>query len=54
MVPNTNYRKCFPDTDLPDELSETVRSACLMVGLYLVIRKVISYYKLDKKLEKML
>lgn len=51
MIPNTNYRKYFPDAELPDELPESVRSACLMIGPYLAIRKVISYYKLDEKLE---
>ena len=50
MIPNTNYRKFFPDAELPDELPESVRSACLMVGPYMVIRKVIQHYKLDEKL----
>ena len=51
MIPNSNYRKYFPDAELPDELPESVRSACLMIGPYLIIRKVIHYYKLDEKLK---
>lgn len=54
MIPNTNYRKYFPDAELPDELPESVRSACLMIGPYLVIRKVIRYYKLEEKLEEII
>lgn len=50
MIPNANYRKYFPDADLPEELPESVRSACLMIGPYLIIRKVIKHYKLDKKI----
>ena len=50
MIPNTNYRKFFPDADLPDELPESVRSACLMIGPYLIIQKVIKHYKLDERL----
>ena len=51
MIPNSNYRKYFLDAELPDELPESVRSACLMIGPYLIIRKVIHYYKLDEKLK---
>ena len=54
MIPNENYRKYFPDAELPDELPESVRSACLMIGPYLVIRKVIRYYKLEEKLEEII
>ena len=43
MIPNSNYRKYFPDAELPDELPESVRSACLMIGPYLIIRKVVHY-----------
>lgn len=50
MIPNANYRKYFPEAELPEELPESVRSACLMIGPYLVIRKVIRHYKLDEKI----
>lgn len=54
MIPNTNYLKYFPDAELPTELPESVRSGCLRIGSYLVIRKVIRYYKLEEKLSEIL
>ena len=50
MIPNGNFLKFFPDAELPEELPESVRSGCLRIGSYLVIRKVIRHYKLDEKL----
>ena len=50
MIPNANYLKYFPDAELPDELPESVRSACLIIGPYIVIKKIIQHYKLDERI----
>ncbi len=50
MIPNSNYLKYFPDAQLPDELPESVRSARLIIGPYIVIRKIIQHYKLDERI----
>ena len=52
MIPNTNYLKFFPDAELPEELPVSTRSGCLKIGSYLVIKKVIEYYKLNCELCK--
>lgn len=41
MQPNQNFLKFFPDAELPEEKDRTLRSSCLRVGAYAVIRKVI-------------
>lgn len=50
MIPNGNYLKFFPDAELPEELPVSTRSGCLKIGAYLVIRKVIEYYKLEERI----
>ena len=50
MIPNTNYLKFFPDAELSEELPVSTRSGCLKIGSYLVIKKVIEYYKLNQKI----
>ena len=50
MIPNINYLKFFPDAELPEELPVSTRSGCLKIGSYLVIKKVIEYYKLNQKI----
>ena len=50
MIPNTNYLKFFPDAELPEELPVSTRSGCLKIGSFLVIKKVIEYYKLNQKI----
>ena len=50
MEPNGNYLKFFPETELPEELPVSNRSGCLKIGDYLVIKKVIEHYKLDKEI----
>ena len=50
MIPNTNYLKFFPDAELPEELPVSTRSGCLKIGSYLVIKKVMEYYKLNQKI----
>jgi transposase len=48
MYPNTNYHKYFPDAELPVDKAITGRSCCLRIGAFLVIRKIIEEYGLDK------
>ena len=50
MHPNGNYLKFFPDAELPDDLPASVRSGCLKIGAWMVIKKVIEHYGLDKKI----
>lgn len=51
MFPNPNYMKYFPDADLPTEYTErTDRSSCVRIGAYIVIRKIILDYGLDRLL----
>ncbi len=47
MYPNANFIKYFPATEIPTERNPSVRSGCLRVGAYLVLRKIISEYRLD-------
>ena len=47
MLPNDNYLKFFPEEELPEELPSSTRSGCIKTGAWLVIRKVIQYYRLD-------
>ena len=46
MIPNDKFLKTFPQEILPVEKSR-VRSGCLRIGAYIVIRKIISDYHLD-------
>ena len=41
MQPNENYKKYFPDAELPDEKFDSARSCCLRIGAYLVIKKLL-------------
>ena len=50
MYPNGNYLKFFPEAELPEELPVSVRSGCLKIGDYLVIKKIIEYYKLNEEI----
>ena len=40
MQPNENYRKYFPDVELPDGKFDFKRSSCLKVGAYIVLKKL--------------
>ena len=51
MRPNENYLKYFPRESLPDQMNNCLRSSCLHIGVYLIIRKIISEYGLDLMLE---
>ena len=48
MQPNENFKKFFPDTEFPEEKDRTSRSCGLRIGTWIVIRKIISDYKLDE------
>jgi len=52
MIPNGNYLLYFPDAELPEELPPSVRSGCLKIGPYLIIRKIIRYYRLDERISE--
>lgn len=54
MIPNGNYLKFFPDVELPEELPVSVRSGCLKIGAYLVIKKVMEHYKLDEEIKRII
>ena len=54
MYPNDNYLKYFPDETLPEEVPVSTRSGCIKVGAWIVIRKVIRYYKLEEKLSEII
>lgn len=48
MQPNQNFLKYFPDVKLPDEMDRTSRSCSLKIGDYVVIKKILEEYNLDK------
>lgn len=54
MYPNEKFLKFFPKELLPSEKDGRIRSGCLHVGSYLVIRKIISDYKLDEMLARII
>lgn len=54
MMPNSNFIKYFPDVELPDEKNVSARSGCLHIGSYIVIKKIIQDYGLDKMLDKII
>lgn len=51
MRPNENFRKYFPDVEIPKEQGkESDRSSCLKTGAYMVIQQIVRKSELDKKL----
>ena len=54
MYPNANFLKYFPSADLPDEKALGNRSACLRIGTYLVLRKIIAEYGLEDILDSVI
>ena len=54
MWPNQNFLQYFPDVALPQEKGLAPRSSCLKVGSFLVIRKIIADYCLDKMIERII
>lgn len=53
MLPNDKFLKTFPQEVLPEEKSH-YRSGCLRIGAYIVLRKIISDYRLDLMLARIL
>ena len=53
MIPNDKFLKTFPDVVLPEE-KNGYRSGCLRIGTYIVIRKIISDYRLDLMLARII
>ena len=54
MIPNDKYRIFFPEVALPEAKVASSRSACLRVGTYMVIRKIIAEYGLDTMMKEVL
>lgn len=54
MYPNQNFRKFFPEAELPDEKPRALRSSCLSAGAYLVIDKIIRDYGLDEMMRRII
>ena len=52
MYPNEKFLKFFSRELLPFEKEEQYRSGCLHVGAFLVIRKIISDYRLDEMIAR--
>ena len=53
MIPNDRFLKTFPDVVFPEE-KNGYRSGCLRIGAYIVIRKIISDYRLDLMLARII
>ena len=51
MRPNENFRKYFPEVDVPEEKADAERSSCLKAGAYMVINQTAKQIGLTKKLE---
>ena len=49
MFPNANFFRFFAEAELPEEVEYTPgRSSCQHIGAFIVIRKIIAEYGLDK------
>lgn len=54
MYPNERFLKYFPRGLLPFEKDTQFRSGCIHFGAYVVIRKIISEYKLDEMISRII
>ena len=54
MYPNKNFAYYFPDVELPEEDEGPVRSNCLRIGSYVIIRKIIQDYGLDEIMQQVI
>ena len=59
MYPNENYRRFFPDAAIEAESGEEIsgissRSACLRMGAYTVIKKIMHDLHLDEMIERII
>jgi len=48
--PNQNYLTYFPNAEFPDSDYRTNRSSCLRAGAFIVLKKIIKDYELEKTL----
>lgn len=46
MRPNENFRKYFPELEIPEEKADTGRSSCLKAGEYMVVRQTVKDLKI--------
>ena len=54
MYPNEKFLKYFPRELLPFEKDTRIRSGCLHIGSFIVIRKIISDYHLDEMIGRII
>ncbi|HAX51929.1 MAG TPA: transposase [Lachnospiraceae bacterium] len=54
MYPNPNFIKYFPEVELPEMKDRALRSSCLRIGTYTVIKKIIEEYHLDDMMKRMI
>jgi transposase len=54
MYPNQNFRKHFPEYELPQDCSSVSRSCCLKIGTYLVIDKIVKSFEIPKMINTIL
>ena len=54
MYPNENFKRFFPDAELPEERDRSSRSCGLRIGTWVVIRKIVSDYRLQEILGRYL
>jgi len=47
MIPNEKYLMHYPEAKLPEEKNFSRRSACLRVGVHMVLKRIIAEYHLD-------
>lgn len=48
MMPNENFKKYFPEVELPEEKYDSQRSSCLRIGAYVVIKKLLKECKIPE------
>ncbi|MDD3416385.1 MAG: transposase [Lachnospiraceae bacterium] len=54
MYPNPNFIKYFPEVELPELKDRALRSSCLRIGTYIVIKKIIEEYHLDDMMKRII
>ena len=54
MYPNTNFLKYFPEVEFPEMNEKSDWSACLRIGAFIVIRKIIAEYHLDEIIDRLI
>lgn len=54
MIPNEKYLIYFPEAEFPGEKKIAYRSACLRVGAYMVLGRIIAEYHLDDMLAELI